>query len=122
MHQYQIKVRAGGTYIWGGADIEQDTSSNLILLVQVDEVGTPVELETKDVSSDPTLYGTLQPEQIFAIPLLGVRSVKASSASDRDSIVRCVLCWPYADHGMAAAKPGTKQRRQQHLQHQKKKK
>ena len=90
---FDTKVRPGdgGTFLFGNDTASAPFVSALILVLRVDPEGEPVSLFSKN---DPNAPGevricTLQPGEVFAVPL--ERLVYVRATADFDSRVACKI-------------------------------
>lgn len=87
MYNYVVKVR-GKTYVWGSSGITVALSWPLLLVINNDPVGDPVELGS-DTGAGHNSYGTLQPGECWTVPMQGLRGVFANCVTD--STLACAI-------------------------------
>ena len=90
MHGYLVKVR-GKSYLWGSSGITSDLTWPLLLVLNNDLLGDPINLGS-DSSNGESSLGTLQPGECWTIPLKGLRGVHA--VCETDTTVICTLLLP----------------------------
>jgi hypothetical protein len=88
--EYKTRVR-GTIYLWGSAGILGDTTfpSPPLLHVHNDMLGEPIILGTETSGSVQTTIGTLQPGELFSIPIQGITGVFATCALETN--VSCYI-------------------------------
>ncbi|CAG9167342.1 hypothetical protein CURE108131_04265 [Cupriavidus respiraculi] len=91
MHNYVVRVR-GKAYAWGSSEIHVDLQYPLLLVVNNDMLGDPVELRSENVAGGVTALGTLHPGECWTIPLEGLRGVSANCSTDTS--LACSLLIP----------------------------
>jgi hypothetical protein len=76
---YRIRVRTSAVYLWGSAGITQNMAAlpSLLLHIRNDEVGEPVILGTSTANGPQNPIGTLQPGEIYSVPLQNINGVYA---------------------------------------------
>ncbi|TWG78961.1 hypothetical protein L602_000800000300 [Cupriavidus gilardii J11] len=92
MHNYVVRVR-GKTYAWGSSDIHIDLEYPLLLVINNDALGDPVELRSENVAGGVTALGTLQPGECWTLPLRGLRGVSAICSTDTS--LACSILVPH---------------------------
>lgn len=90
MYSYIVKVRER-SYLWGSGGISTDSAWPLLLVVNNDHLGDPIGIGSESANGG-TDMGTLQPGECWTVPLLGLRGVYATCASD--STVACTILLP----------------------------
>lgn len=96
MYSYVVKVR-GRTYVWGSSGLTAVFSWPLLLVINNDAVGDPIEVGTEALGSSQTSYGTLQPGECWTVPLQGLRGVFANCRTD--TTVACSILVPLVKPG-----------------------
>ncbi|MDT8262660.1 hypothetical protein RQ832_05320 [Roseomonas sp. DSM 102946] len=91
MHSYAVKVR-DKTFIWGSKGVLVDLAWPLLLVIDNDPRGDPIKLGSESTTTTTDL-GTLQPGECWTLPLVNLRGVHASCASD--SVVACTILVPH---------------------------
>ena len=91
MHRYAIKVR-DKTYLWGSNGILADLAWPLLLVIHNDLRGDPIDIAAESGAIE-TVLGTLQPGECWTLPLVNLRGVHATCASD--SVVTCTILVPH---------------------------
>jgi hypothetical protein len=87
MYTYSVKVR-NKTYLWGSSGVLTDLGVPLLLVIQNDLWGDPVDLGA-DGGGAPGSLGSLQPGECWTVSLLGLRGVHATC--DVDSTLTCMI-------------------------------
>jgi hypothetical protein len=90
MYKYAVKVR-GKTYVWGSSGLTASLALPLLLVINNDLLGDPVQLGS-EMGAAHTNYGTLQPGECWTVPLQGLRGVFADC--DTDSTLACCILTP----------------------------
>jgi len=85
------------TYLWGGDGIDTHADHLIdvpvLLNVRVDDIGEQITLGYKLAgSSSLHTYGTLQPGEMFTVPLQGLTTVQADC--EFDTFVDCYIYCP----------------------------
>ena len=91
MYNYIVKVR-GKTYIWGSSDLKIGLKLPLILAIQNDALGDPVEVTSEKTTGNPLVLGTIQPGQCWTLPLEGLRGVSVTCPTD--TTLACSILTP----------------------------
>jgi hypothetical protein len=81
MYNYIVRVR-GTTYVWGSGTLTVALAWPLLLVINNDLLGDPIDLGSDTTGPGPTSYGTLQPGECWTLPLQGLRGVFASCTTD----------------------------------------
>ncbi|NUK25997.1 hypothetical protein [Streptomyces lunaelactis] len=81
MYSYIIHVR-GKTYVWGSSGLTVVLTWPLLLVINNDALGDPIDIGSEATGSTQTSYGTLQPGECWTVPLQGLRGVFANCQTD----------------------------------------
>jgi len=90
VHSYAVKVR-DKTYVWGSNGVLVDLAWPLLLVIDNDPRGDPITLGAESTTTD-TALGILQPGECWTLPLVNLRGIHATCASD--SVVACTILVP----------------------------
>lgn len=90
MYSYLVQVR-GKTYVWGSAGLTVSLTWPLLLVVNNDALGDPVDIGSELTGSSQN-YGTLQPGECWTVPLQGLRGVFA--ICNADTTLACSILVP----------------------------
>jgi hypothetical protein len=88
--RYTVRVRGNaGRYLWGSAGLTKDQTFPQALLLEIenDQFGTPIDLTTAQANGTQTALGSLQPGERVTIAVQGFSGVFATCALE--STVRC---------------------------------
>jgi hypothetical protein len=102
MIQYVVKVKNTGqtTYLWGGSQVTHKLNSSLVLTIRVIEMGEVINFgisheektDAKGVKYKDTPLGKLNENQLFTIPLNGIKGVYAQCQDPTlDTKVECFI-------------------------------
>jgi len=93
---YVVKVR-GKTYLWGSGGLTGVFAWPLLLVINNDTVGDPIQIGSEGSGTAQTSYGTLQPGECWTVPLQNLRGVFANCSTD--TTVACTILVPLPKSG-----------------------
>lgn len=91
MYSYAVKVRAE-SYLWGSAGLNTSLEWPLLLIINNDPLGDPIEVGSEATPASRTIHGTLQAGECWTVPLHGLRGVFATCSTD--TTILCTILVP----------------------------